>query len=237
MFYPCLLLVLCFAVIIVMATVIVPSFVKIFNEMKVELPLITKIIIGISNFVSKYFILILIFLFVVILIMILYTKTQKGKLWIDKIKTKLFILKKFTQIILTSRFCKSLKILVDSGIPIVSCIEICSSLIGNRYVNDKFKFAVDEIKRGSSISSALYSLDFFPQLAIETIYISEKTANLSYSLGILGQIYEDDLHNKIQRLTTIIEPALILFIALIVVILLVAIFIPLFSMLNNIGAY
>ena len=102
---------------------------------------------------------------------------------------------------------------------------------------NKFNFSISLIKRGTNISKALYTLDFFPRLVIETIYISEKSANLSYSLGVLSSIYEDELHNKIQKLTTILEPTLILFIASIVIILLIAIFIPLFSMLNNIGVY
>ena len=237
MFYPCLLLVLCFIVVIVMATVIVPSFVNIFNEMKVELPLITKIIIECSNFISKYFIVFIFGFLIMFVLLYTYSKTLKGKMFFDKLKTKIFLFGKITQIILTSRFCKSLKILIDSGIPIVSCIDVCSNLLDNSYLKEKFIFAVNEIKRGSNISSALYTIEFFPSLLIETIYISEKTANLSYSLGVLGQIYEDDFHNQIQRLTTVLEPMLILFIALIVIILLVAIFIPLFSMLNNIGAY
>ena len=237
MFYPCLLLLMCLAVIVVMATVIIPSFVNIFNEMKVELPLITKILVVVSSFFSKHFLLIILIIMLLVCGFIIFIKTKKGKYWFDKLKTKLIIIKTFSQIILTSRFCKSLKILIDSGIPVVSCIENCSKLISNSYIRDKFTFVIDEIKRGANISSALFSIDFFPQLIIETIYISEKTANLSYALGVLGQIYEDDLQNRIQRLTTIIEPALILFIALIVITLLIAIFIPLFSMLNNIGAY
>ena len=79
-------------------------------------------------------------------------------------------------------------------------MEICSSLIDNRYLKEKFVFAIDEIRCGSSISQSLFTVNFFPQLVMETIFISEKTANLSYSLEILGNIYEEELHNRIQRL-------------------------------------
>lgn len=236
LFYPSLLFILCFVVIIVMSTVIVPSFIKIFNEMNVELPLITRIIIFLSEIVSKYYVLVIIILLSLGVFIYFFSKTTKGKRQIDKLKIKLIIVKQFSKISLTSRFCRSLKILIDSGIPIVSSMDICSSLLGNLYLKEKFIFAVDEIKRGASISNALYSTNFFPTLVTETIFISEKTANLSYSLDILSNIYEEELQHKIQKLTTIIEPALILFIALIVVILIIAIFIPLFSMLNNIGA-
>lgn len=235
MFYPCLLLLLCIVVIIVISTVIVPSFVKIFIELKVDLPLITKIIISITTFISDYFIYLLIGVLILFICLVLYSKTKKGKYFLDKIKTKLIIYKNFFIVNSTSKFCKSFKILIDSGIPVVTSIDICSMLIDNLYLKEKFIFAIDEIKSGSTISQALFSLDFFPHLVIETIYISEKTANLSYSLDILGNIYEEEFHNKIQRFTTILEPALILFIAGIVIILIIAIFIPLFSMLNNIG--
>lgn len=237
MFYPCLLLLLCLAVIVVISTIIVPSFVSIFNEMNVELPNITKFIIKLAAFISNNFIYFIFGILILVVILIFVSRTNKGRYYIDKLKTKIVIYKQFFKINVTSKFCKSFKILLDSGIPIVTSMEICSSLIDNRYLKEKFVFAIDEIRCGSSISQSLFTVNFFPQLVMETIFISEKTANLSYSLEILGNIYEEELHNRIQRLTTILEPSLILFIAGIVIVLIVSIFIPLFSMLNNIGAY
>jgi type IV pilus assembly protein PilC len=235
LFYPILLLIMSFAVIIVMATVIVPSFVNIFSQMNVELPLITRIIVSLSNFISKYYIIIIIFFLILILGFYLYSLSNNGKYFKDYLIVKLPIIKKFTNIKLTSRFCRSLKILIDSGIPIVISLSTSSKLIGNRYLKEKFNFAIDEVKRGCDLSRALYTLNFFPTLMIETLFISEKSANLSYSLNILSNLYDEELKNKLQKLTTIIEPTLILFIAGIVIILIVSVFIPLFSMLDNVG--
>ena len=114
-------------------------------------------------------------------------------------------------------------------------LSTSSKLIGNRYLKEKFNFAIDEVKRGCDLSRALYTLNFFPTLMIETLFISEKSANLSYSLNILSNLYDEELKSKLQKLTTIIEPTLILFIAGIVIILIVSVFIPLFSMLDNVG--
>lgn len=237
LFYPCLLLILCFAVIIVMSTVIIPSFVSIFNQMKIDLPLFTKVIITISNFISNNYILIIMFLVMLFILICLFLRTKKGKYFFDCLKVKLIIIRKFTQISYSSRFCRCLKILIDGGIPIVSSLEITSNLLPNAYLKDKFEFVVDEIKRGNNISKALFSINFFPSLLIETLFISEKSANLSYSLNILSNLYEDEMQNKLQKITVIIEPAMIIFIALIVILLIISIFIPLFSMLDNIGGF
>lgn len=235
LFYPCLLLVMCFAVIIVMSVVIVPSFEQIFRQMKVELPLITKIIITISGFVSKYCFLIIIILLGLIIGLVIFFQSKKGKYVFDYCISKFIIIRKFTQISFTSRFCRCFKILIDSGIPIVSSLEITANLLSNSYLKNHFEFVVDEIKRGNNISNALFSINFFPPLVIETLFISEKSANLSYSLDVLSDLYEEEMHNKLQKLATFLEPALIIFISLLVIILIIAVFIPLFSMLDNIG--
>jgi type IV pilus assembly protein PilC len=235
LFYPCLVLALCFAVIIVMSIVIVPSFEQIFKQMKIELPLITKIIIAVSGFVSKYCFLIIILILLIILGLIVFFKTRKGKYFLDYFISKFIVIRRFTQISFTSRFCQCFKILIDSGIPVVSSLEITANLLSNNYLKNRFEFVVDEIKRGNNISNALFSINFFPPLVIETLFISEKSANLSYSLDVLSDLYEEEMHNKLQKLATILEPALIIFIALLVIILIIAVFIPLFSMLDNIG--
>ena len=164
-----------------------------------------------------------------------YGLSDNGKYFKDYLLVKLPLIKKFTNIKLTSRFCRSLKILIDSGIPIVMSLSTSSKLIGNRYLKEKFNFAIDEVKRGCDLSRALYTLNFFPTLMIETLFISEKSANLSYSLNVLSNLYDEELKSKLQKLTTIIEPALILLIAGIVILLIVSVFIPLFSMLDNMG--
>ena len=109
------------------------------------------------------------------------------------------------------------------------------NLIDNKYVKKRFNFALDEVKRGGKLSSALYTMNVFPILLIETISISERTASLESSLLNLEHIFFDETQTKLQRFSSLIEPTFILIIASIVVILIASIFIPLFSMLDNIG--
>lgn len=237
MFYPSLLLILSFVIIIVISTVIIPTFVVVFEQMKVELPLITKMMINISNFISKNLFIIFLSVLLIIFGFICIFKTKKGKYFFDKIKLKLPIIKKIYILNLSSKMCRTLAILIDSGIPTISSLQTTAFLTNNEYVKERFNFVIDEVKRGLEISQALYFLEFLPQVVIETTKVSEQTASLATSLDNLANLFNEEEHTRLQKLVTIIEPLFILIIALVVVILVVAIFIPLFSMLDNIGEF
>lgn len=235
--YPMILLVLSIIIIIVVSIIIIPTFISVFNQMNVKLPIITKIIISMSNFISRYFLLLIITIISFIIFIILYFKTPKGAFLLDKLKVSLPLIKKINLLIIASKFCRCLKILIGSGISTINSLQTTSNLIGNAYVKEKFNFAIDEVKRGVDISSAIYTLNLFPIILIETLKISEKSGSLDYSLQVLADLFEEEEQNKLQKLTTFIEPLFILLIAGFVVLLVVAIFVPLFSMLDNIGGF
>lgn len=237
MFYPCLLLLLSIVIIIVISTVVIPTFVVVFEQMNVELPLITKIMIFLSSFISNNLIYLLLGMIIIIVSFICFIKTKKGKYIFDKIKIKLPIFKKIYILNLSSKICRSLSILINSGLPTVSSLQTTAFLLNNDYVKERFNFVIDEVKRGLEISQALYYLDFLPHVMIETTKVSEQTSSLAISFNNLANLFDEDEHAKLQKLVTIIEPVFILIIALIVVVLVIAIFIPLFSMLDNIGEF
>lgn len=235
LFYPILLMCLAIVVVIVVSFVIVPTFVNIFAEMNVTIPKITQTLINFSEFNRKYFYLIALLIAGIGCGLFFLVRTKKGKYYFDKFKMTTPLIKTVPVINLSGRFCRSLKLLVDCGIPIIASLQTTSNLIGNEYVKDRFSFVIDEVKRGSQLSDALYTLNLFPSLFIETLSISEKTASLSSSLKTLAELYEDDSHNKLQKFASIIEPVFIILIALIVIVIIVSIFIPMFSMLDNIS--
>lgn len=237
LFYPMLLLVLSITIVIVVSIIIIPTFITVFNQMNVELPIITKIIISMSNFISDYFLLLIIAIISFVIMMIFYFKTPKGTFLFDKLKVSIPIVKNINLLIIASKFCRCLKILIGCGISTINSLQTTSNLIGNAYVKEKFNFAIDEVKRGVDISSAIYTLNLFPIILVETLKISEKSGSLDYSLQVLADLFEEEEQNKLQKLTSFIEPIFILLIAGFVVLLVVAIFVPLFSMLDNIGGF
>ncbi len=237
LFYPCLLVLLSLIIIIVITTVVIPTFIAVFEQMEVDLPLITKIMIKISNFIKKYLWLIIISTIILFFTFYCFFKTKKGKYIFDKLKLKIPLYKNIYILNLSSKICRTLSIMLNSGVSTISSLQTTLYLTDNLYVKDRFKFAVDEVKRGIQISTALYFMEFIPSIMIETIKINEQSSSLAYSLDILANIFEEDEQAKLQKIVSIIEPLFILIIALIVVILVIAIFIPLFSMFDNIGGF
>lgn len=235
MFYPCILMVFSVVVLVVIATVVIPSFVSIFKEMKVNLPLITVIMIEFSNFIVNYGWLLLIILILLLISITLFFLSKKGKYHFHKFLTKIPFIKTIVNNKIYIKFFQALSILLDSGVPVVSGIQSASHLINNLYIENKLDFAIDEIKRGETIAKSLYSINFFPSLVIETLGIAEKSGNMSVSLKNLTSIYEENIEEKLSKMATLIEPLFILLISFIVVLLIIAIFIPLTEILNNIG--
>lgn len=237
LFYPILLVAFSIIVVIVVSTIIIPTFVSIFDQMNVTLPLITKIMISISNVFSNYMWLMLIIIVLIIVILMIFRKTEKGKIFIDYLKIKLPFYKKVYILNFTSKFCRCFRILLQSGISTVSSLQTTSHLMNNKYLQENFIFAVDEVKKGRQISKSLFTLNVFPIVLIETIKISEETANFEYSLDVLSMLFEEEEHNYLQKITSIIEPCLIIFIALIVILVVASVFIPLFTMFDNVGGF
>ena len=237
LFYPCFLLVLSVVVIIVVSVVIIPTFTSIFNQMNVKIPSITRFIISASHFISNNILMIVLSIIGLILCLVLYFNTKKGKFVRDKLKIRFPIIRKFYMNNMVVKFSKCLQIMIVSGTSPVISLQTTANLINNLYMEEELLFAIDEVKRGQSISTALNSLNIFPNLVIQTLMISEQTSSLAHSLEILANIYEEESKNKLNKITTIIEPFFILFISGFVVLLIAAIFIPLMSMLDNIGVF
>ena len=237
LFYPALLVILAVVVLVVVSVVVIPTFPSMFNQMNVKIPLLTRIIMGIANFIRKYFILLIIGVIGIIFLLGLYFNTPKGKYFFDKMKVRFPLLRKFYIARNTVKFCKCLSMLLDSGLSTIKSLQTTSMLIGNLYIEEELHFVIDEIRRGENLSRALDSVKIYPEFMIQTLIISEQTSSLGYSLKTLSDIYEDDSQNQLTKITNIIEPLFILLISAFVVLLVAAIFIPLLTMLDNIGSF
>ena len=235
MTYPILLLCFSIVVMIVLSVFIIPNFIEIFKTMNLKLPLITKIVIGVSSFINKYYIFILLLIALMIFGIVMLSKNEKIKYQIDKFKLKCPFFRKINQLKLTNRFCKMLRILNSSGLTLIYSIQLINNFIGNLYLSDKLKFAHDEIKRGQSLSKALETTNFFPKMFIELLKISEKSSQLDYALDNISVVMEDELSQKVHKITIMIEPLFIIFILLIVFVVVASVFLPIFTMMDNIG--
>ena len=234
MVYPTFLFIAIIAVFIFLLMFIVPRFEETLTQMDTELPRITQIIISISDFISTNFIFIIIFVLVFVFLVWLWFKTKLGLYFKDLMKLKLPILRKINYYLITTRFSKGLSVLVSSGMNVMESIELIGKLMNNVVFEKKFQYVVDEIKRGKKIHKSIEHISFFPKMLAEMINVGESTGNLDEVLDITSNYYDERLEQSITKGTQLLEPFMIVFAGLLVGIVVLSVFLPMISMMNNI---
>lgn len=234
MTYPVILLVLTLGVVVLLMVKVLPTFATILQSMGGDLPTLTRIMMGISGFMVKN--IMIIFLLVCCVIAGLYYLSKKSgfRYWLDSIKLKLPILQKATTKVITARFARSMGILLKSGIPIMNSFEIMSTLMGNRVVEHKFINCRDEVMEGKGISGPIQRMGFFPPLLIHMIAVGEATGQLDEMLTRTASFFDEEVEEAIDKLTAMIEPAMIIIMAVLVGTVVLAMMLPMVNIMNTV---
>lgn len=215
MIYPIILLVLCVVVVIFLFTFIMPTFIDMFED-KSKMPVLTKILAAISDFIrEKYILLIAIVLGLFVLIKYLL-KAPKTRLAFDKMLIKGPGFGPLITKIYTGRFARTLSSLYSSGIPMVECLERASRILGNSYVDERFVDVIDEVKQGETLSSAITRTEIFEPMFCSVIYVGEESGALDSILEKTSEYYEEESDSAVQRLVSMLEPILIIFMGVII---------------------
>ena len=188
---------------------VIPKLSKIFINMKMEMPLPTKISISISNFMQSYWWTIP---FVLLFLFWLFKKwvaTEKGRRKMDSFLLRVVIIGNLTRKINVSRFCSTLATLLNSGVPILVSLNIVKNLIPNLLIKDAIESAKDSVSEGASIAAPLKESGHFPNMVTHMIALGEKSGELEDMLKIVAENYEDQVDNEIDGLTSLLEPLMI----------------------------
>ncbi|MEX0797917.1 MAG: type II secretion system F family protein, partial [Bacteriovoracaceae bacterium] len=185
---------------------VIPKLAKIFISMRMELPLPTKISIGISNFMQSYWWAIPIFVFFAMWLFKKWVNSEKGKRKWDYLLLKLVIIGNLTRKINVSRFCSTLATLLNSGVPILVSLNIVKNLIPNMLIKDAIDNAKDSVSEGASLAGPLKESGHFPNMVTHMIALGEKSGELEDMLKIVAENYEDQVDNEIDGLTSLLEP-------------------------------
>ena len=230
MIYPIVLAVIATAAVIFMLTFVMPTIVGMFTGSGVELPLITRIVLGFSNAVTNYW-----YLFIIGIVAIVFTyksivKTKKGKRAKDNFMLHIPIIKKQIIKIMTSRFIRTLSTLIGSGIPILRALETSADVTNNTILIEGIESVSEDIKKGKSLSVLLGDLQLFPKMTVSMINIGEETGSLEDMLAKTADYYDDELEASLEKLVALVEPLGILFMALIIGFIVIAMMLPMFDM-------
>jgi len=231
MVYPSLIFFFVLIVLALMIFFVFPRFIEILEETGQELPTVTVMILGLSEFFKKWGLFIIIFLFGAIIFILRYYQTQEGKKLFDTTILKMPVFGSFLKMFYLSRFAENLSTLISGGLPIARALEITSDIVGNAAYKEIILEARDEVRKGEPISSRLSrSPEIFPPLFYQMTLVGEKTGSLDKTLINIVDFYQEETNRAINGLLSIIEPVLIMSLGLIVGGLMISVLMPLYQL-------
>jgi len=205
---------------------VIPTFKGIFDMLGGELPLPTRVLIGISDFSRRWFLLILGVLIVLGIVLRKLSTTPKGKRKIDERLLRLPIIGELIRKIAVAKFCRTFSTLVSSGVPVLQSLDIVGRTAGNKVVEEAVASAKKFVQEGESISEPLARSGVFPPMVIRMIAVGEKTGKLEEMLSKIAQFYEEEVDAAVAGLTSMIEPLIIGFLGIVIGGIVVSLFLP-----------
>lgn len=232
MTYPIILASLTVIVTVVLMTFVVPLFADIFEGM--ELPAITRVVMGISNGLTGNFVYVVIAAALLCLAIYFIMQIESVRFSIDRLKLKIPIIGKLLKIIYTARFSRTLASLYSSGLSIINALQISKDTVGNRYLTSQFEEVIRLVRSGNPLSLSLAGVVGFDKKLSETIAVGEETGQLDTLLISIADSYDYESDMAIKKLMTMIEPIMIIILAVFVVIIMLSVLLPIFSMYSQI---
>ena len=237
MTYPVLVGVVAFVIVTFLVTFIVPKFLDIFKDFKVEMPPMTMLLVNVSHFMTNPTSIVPTVVCVVGFIVGFkkWKKTKWGKRIYDRYKMKMPVFGKLSHNIAVERFCRTLATLLTSGVPILQALETVSGAIDNETFTDVIMHARARIREGDPIGEPLEKSKLFPPMVVQMIAIGEETGALDQMLGKVADFYEVEVETQLEQLAATIEPLMIVGLGLVVGFIVIAMFMPMIALINNLS--
>jgi type IV pilus assembly protein PilC len=235
MFYPIIVLVIAVAIMAFLLVYIVPKFEQIFADMLggKPLPALTEFVIGTSRFFQNQWYVIFGVLIVFVVAYNLAGRTEKGLAIIDAVKLRVPLFGDLIKKGAISRFSRTLGTLVTSGVPILQALNITRETAGNVVLSNAIQKVHNSVKEGESIVSPLEKSGIFPPMVVSMIDVGEETGQLPEMLLKVADVYDDEVDNTVAGLTSLLEPIMIVFLAVVVGTIVIALFLPLISIISG----
>ncbi len=232
--YPIILIILSIVVVIFLLTVVMPTFISMFESSGSTLPGPTRVLLNMSYRLEKYWFVYILAPILLIIGIKHYEKTSSGRFYIDTIKIKFPGIKKTNIKIITSRFTRTLSTLLSSGIPLIQAIEVVSRVVNNEVVKRGLEEGIGNIQKGDSLSGTIKKIGIFPPIVYSMVNIGEESGSLDEILLRTADFYDEEVEVSLDKMTTMLEPILIIIMAFIIGFIVIAMAMPMFDMVNTI---
>jgi type IV pilus assembly protein PilC len=234
--YPLILLALSCIVVGIIVLRVVPEFGTFYAQFGAELPLSTRFIVGVSEFAGTYFTLLVLAVIAAVVAFIAWMKRPGNRVLFDRWTLSLPLLGPIAMKFSTSQAARTLATLLGGGIPLVNAIDVSARAIQNRYMAQELVTAAQKVREGRALGASLNDSGTFPDVAIKMVEVGEQTGALQEMLNSLADFYDEEIETNLARFVTMVEPALLVVMGIVIAGLLLALYMPLFNLSSAVGS-
>ena len=236
MFYPCAVMVVAIGILILLMVFVIPKFKEVFNGMGMTLPWFTTFVLGVSDAIKNHILeSMAIAAGAVVVFLVIINKTKMGRMIWDKFKLKMPVLGPVISKVSIGRFTRTLGTLVSSGVPILQALTIVKETAGNVIISNAINSVHESVKEGETITAPLEGSGVFPPMVVSMVDVGEQTGALPEMLLRIADNYDEEVDNAVAAMTSLLEPIMIIFLAVIVGSIVIAMFLPLIAMIGNLS--
>lgn len=237
MIYPCVLIVVMIIVLIVMMTKIIPNFLKTFEDMDAELPKLTQGVMAVCEWFESWWWVPLLVLAALIVGGVLFHRTNKGKHFFGWLARKTPVVGNLTVKTACATFCRTMEVLIGSGLTLTDSMDLAASNMGNIYYLEAIRDARGMVAEGTPLRESLVRTGIFPPMVSNLVGVGEETGDLQSMMGKVADYYDEEVDEATKKLLNLMEPAIIIFMAIFVVIIVLAIYLPMINMTKAFDKY
>ncbi|MBI4442618.1 MAG: type II secretion system F family protein [Acidobacteria bacterium] len=232
--YPALLISMVLILVTFLVTYVIPNFAELYRTMSEELPPLTQALITFTDAFHRYWVILMIVLFGGAFAVWLWSRNEQGGRFLDHLKTKLPIVGTIWTKYQVAQFSRILGTLLAGGIPLVQALETARQSVASPLVQHSLELATRHVREGGTLWQGLAQAGFFPGLAIEMVEVGESSGALSQMLASVAEFFEEDVSTSLAALLSLIEPAILIFMGVVVAFVLIALYLPIFSLAGRI---
>ncbi len=238
MFYPAAVMTVAMGILVLLMVVVVPKFKAIFADLLggADMPGFTMVVLGISDTIANHFVYVAAGTFALFILLKLAIRTKLGRRIFDRLKLNFPVLGAVVSKVAISRFARTLGTLVSSGVPILQALMIVKETSGNVIVGNAVTAVHESVKEGETITAPLEASGVFPPMVISMVDVGEQTGALPEMLMKIADNYDDEVDNAVSAMTSLLEPIMIVFLAVIVGSIVIALFLPLITLIDKLGS-
>jgi len=233
--YPLITVLVATAVVAILLLKVVPTFETMFADFGGALPAPTQFVIDLSKWLQANFLIIVAGIVTIIFAFRFAYRSPKGRMVIDKVSLKLPVFGDLLTKVAVARFCRTLGTMISSGVPILEALDICGRTAGNKVIESAIGKVRESISEGRSISEPLLETGVLPDRGCQMINVGEATGAVDVMLNKVADFYEDEVDQAVETLTSMLEPMIMVFLGIVIGGLVIAMYMPIFSMASNVG--